>query len=75
MQTPPEVPMTSDTHVLLGNTRYHSKYEKGVEKRGAYVRIRPHTSAYVSIRQHTSACVSIRQHTSAYVSIRQHTSA
>ena len=61
MQTPPEVPMTSDTHVLLGNTRYHSKYDKGVEKRGAllyadvcsrmltyaHVRSRPLTSAHV----------------------------
>ena len=30
---PPDSPLTSDTHVLLENTRYHSKYEKEVDKR------------------------------------------
>ena len=29
----PDSPLTSDTHVLLENTRYHSKYEKEVDKR------------------------------------------
>jgi len=34
MSLPPEPPMTSDTHVLLENTRYHEKYQKGdVDKR------------------------------------------
>ena len=30
---PPDSPLTCDTHVLLENTRYHSKYEKEVDKR------------------------------------------
>jgi len=30
---PPDAPMTSETHVLLQNTRYHKKFEKDVDKR------------------------------------------
>ena len=31
---PPDAPMTCDTHVLLGNTRYHDRYNSGaVDKR------------------------------------------
>jgi len=30
---PPDAPMTSDTHVLLENTRYHKKFDNEVDKR------------------------------------------
>lgn len=33
LDMPPEAPMTSETHVLLENTRYHKRYDKDVEKR------------------------------------------
>mmetsp|Transcript_88381 Transcript_88381/g.143059 ORF Transcript_88381/g.143059 Transcript_88381/m.143059 type:complete len:575 (-) Transcript_88381:587-2311(-) len=33
MAVPPEAPMTSETHVLLKNTRYHKKFDKDVDQR------------------------------------------
>ena len=63
MSLPPEPPTTSDTHVLLENTRYHDKYRKGdVDKRrsNALERIHSYVTSNFEARN-SSAWNSIKE--------------